>query len=106
MDTIYLIECVRDYDTVYKIGYTSGTANKRLEKLLTGSDGTLKVIKEHKTKYCQTVERTIHRHWSYLNINREWFKLDLKDVENFIPLCEKIENNLDLLKNSIEDFNI
>jgi hypothetical protein len=106
MDTIYLIECVRDYETVYKIGYTSGSASKRLDKLATGNDGSLRLLKEHKTNHSQTVERSLHRFYKHLNINREWFKLDLKDVENFLPLCEKIENNLNILKNSIEDFNI
>ena len=40
---LYLIECVRDYDTVYKIGY-SKHPNRRVNELKTGNDGNLKIL--------------------------------------------------------------
>lgn len=106
MSVIYLIECVRDYDTVYKIGFTERNPNKRLDQLSTGNDGELKVVRQFSTVFDQIVERALHRFYSHKNINKEWFKLDLKDVQNFIPTCEKIENNLMMLKNSQKNFNI
>lgn len=104
MAIIYLIECVRDYDTVYKIGYTGTSPNKRLDQLKTGNDGEMKVVNQFNTQFSQTVERTLHRIYNHKNINKEWFKLDLKDVQNFIPTCEKIENNLIILKNLQKNF--
>lgn len=98
MAIIYLIECIRDYDTVYKIGYTTGSPHKRLNQLKTGNDGEMKVIYQFETKYGQLVERSIHRYYNHLNISKEWFDLDIKEVENFIPICEKIESNLNYLK--------
>jgi len=103
MSKIYLIECVRDYDTVYKIGYTKSNSNKRAEQLQTGNDGQIRVIREFNTINGMSVERSLHRLFSHKNINKEWFKLDLNDVQNFIPLCETIENNLNVLKESSEN---
>lgn len=46
MSLIYLIECKRDYETVYKIGYSKNSANRRLDSLQTGNDGELRVLYE------------------------------------------------------------
>jgi len=34
---------------------------------------------------------------SHKKINREWFRLDLEDVQNFNTMCQKVENNLTIL---------
>jgi len=106
MAIIYLIECVRDYDTVYKIGYTTGSPDKRMNQLKTGNDGNMKVLYQFETNHDQLLERSLHRIYSHINISKEWFKLDTMDVVNFISTCEKIEDNLNFLKNSQKDFNI
>lgn len=102
MSYIYLMESVRDYDTVYKIGY-SKHPNKRLENVQTGNDGKVKVLYSFETQYGQTVERVVQRYYSHKHKNMEWFNLDLSDVLNFIPLCEKTEKNLDIIE-SFSDF--
>ena len=95
---IYLIESNRDYDTVYKIGYTRRSSNKRTRQLQTGNDGSLKVVDQFHTVHGQSVERTLHNFFSHKRIKNEWFKLDLNDVVNFQKMCQKIEDNLTFLK--------
>jgi hypothetical protein len=96
---VYLIESVRDYDTVYKIGYTRRSSKKRSEQLQTGNDGVLKTIYEHHTEHGQTCERAIQNFYSHCKIKNEWFKLDISDVVKFPEICDKVENSLNLVKN-------
>lgn len=96
---VYLIECVRDYDTVYKIGYTRKSSKKRSSQLQTGNDGQLKVIYEHHSLQKLLVESALHRFYSHCRIKNEWFKLTLEDVSKFKDVCNKIENNLNFLDN-------
>ena len=97
---IYLIECNRSYDTVYKIGY-SKHPNKRLDELKTGNDGNLKILYVFEGHYERKIEQCLHRLYSHNNLNRESFNLNIDDVNNFISLCKKIENNLLVLENNI-----
>jgi len=96
---VYLIESVRDYDTVYKIGYTRKSSKKRSKQLQTGNDGNLKIVYEHHTHHKLAVEGVLHHLYSHLRIKNEWFKLSMNDVVKFPEVCNKIENNLDLITN-------
>jgi len=93
------MESVRDYDTVYKIGY-SKNPKKRLNNIQTGNDGFVKILYEFETKHGRRVESALHNFYSHKNKNMEWFDLNIKDVIDFIPICEKTEKNLDHLENS------
>ena len=90
---VYLIECVRDYETVYKIGY-SKHPNKRLNELKTGNDGNLKVLYTFSGEHERKIESTLHRFYCHKKLNREWFEMSISDVNDFIPLCKRIEKNL------------
>jgi len=100
MAIIYLIEAVRDYDTVYKIGYTKSENSKknRIKNLQTGNDGELKFIHEFHTKHGRKVETSIHNYLKQDHKKGEWFDMELSDVVNFPKICEKIEKNFDILK--------
>jgi hypothetical protein len=98
MSYIYLMESIRDYDTVYKIGY-SKNPRKRVNAVQTGNDGMVRVLYEFKTKHGRRVETALHNFYSHKHENMEWFSLDIQDVCNFIPLCEKTEKNIDFLEN-------
>ena len=98
---VYLIECVRDYDIVYKIGY-SKHPKKRINELKTGNDGNLKIIHSFTGCYDRKVEKVIQNFFSHKKINREWFKLDIEDVQNFNSLCQKVENNLSFLDKNVD----
>jgi hypothetical protein len=103
MSMIYLIECKRDYETVYKIGFSKNSPSKRSEGLQTGNDGELKILHRFQSVHGQKVERTMQRSFSHKKINKggkEWFRLDLEDVQNFNTMCQKVENNLTHLEYS------
>ena len=100
MSIIYLIECRRDYETLYKIGYSKHSPSKRSEGLQTGNDGELKIINTFHSVHQQQVERTLQRFFAHKKTKKggkEWFRLDLEDVQNFNTMCQKIENNLNAL---------
>ena len=94
---IYLMESKRDYDTVYKIGH-SKSPNKRINCIQTGNDGDVKVLYTFFSKHGTSIENAMHKFYSHFHKNMEWFDLDLESVQNFLPMCEKIERNLDFLK--------
>jgi len=96
---VYLIESTRDYETVYKIGFTRKSSKKRSKQLQTGNDGELKVICEHQTFHGLAVEKTIQNLFSHCKIKNEWFRLNIDDVVKFPDICKKIEYNFDLIKN-------
>lgn len=90
------MESIRDYDVVYKIGY-SKHPKKRLQTVQTGNDGLVRVLYEFKTSHGRSVEVALHNFYSHFHKNMEWFDLDMNAVCDFLPLCEKIEKNLDIL---------
>lgn len=98
MGYVYMMESIRDYDTAYKIGY-SKNPNKRLENIQTGNDGFVKLVYTYNSPNARKIEKAIHRFYGHRNKNMEWFDLDMKDVVDFIPLCEKLDKNFEFLKN-------
>ena len=82
MAIIYLIESVRDYDTVYKIGYTKSNNSKknRIRNLQTGNDGNLNIVSEYITKHGTLLEIALHNFFNHKKIKNEWFELDIKDI--------------------------
>lgn len=102
MAIIYLIESVRDYDTVYKIGYTKSNNSKknRVVNLQTGNDGKLNIINEYHTQHGTLLEKAIQNHFSHNKKRGEWYELDIEDVSNFLSLCDKFENNFNKLEDN------
>jgi hypothetical protein len=100
MSIIYLIESVRNYDTVYKIGYTKSNNSKknRIVNLQTGNDGKLKIVCEFQTEHGIMLEKSLHNHYKHNKLNGEWFNLDINDVSNFINTCNSIEKSIEFLK--------
>jgi hypothetical protein len=102
MGYIYLLECSDNDETVYKIGYTKyKDSKKRIKNLQTGNKDEIKEVYMYESKYNQKLESVIHRQFTQNRCKKgEWFKLDLKNVVDFIPLCERIEKNFDVLKDN------
>jgi len=98
MSYIYLMESIRDYDVIYKIGYSS-KPTQRLKTIQTGNDGDVKILETFETKHGRKLETSMHNFFSHKRKNKEWFNLDLNDIIQFIPMCKQIENNLDYLNN-------
>lgn len=94
---IYLIKRVDS--NIYKIGITYNL-QERLKTLQTGSHCDLIVIHVHETKHGFKIEKALHNFFSYCRKNGEWFELNIEDENKFKFLCEKLENNLNILYNN------
>lgn len=94
---IYLISSEINDSTLYKIGITKRNINKRLTELKTGNPATLTVIHTFKSQYAPKIEKHFHISNAYNNRGGEWFQLSEHDINNFIPQCNLIHNNLTLL---------
>lgn len=103
MAYIYLFECISDWETLYKIGYTKNkNFNTRIKPLQTGNAYKIKCIDYFETKYGRNVEIAMHNYLSSKKKNGEWFVLDISDIVNFKSICELIEKNLDIINKPIE----
>ena len=81
----------------YKIGYTNRPISKRLMELQTASPYKLEIINFYESDNSTTIEKTLHRRFASKNASGEWFSLDLKDVNNFVNECKRIDSNLKML---------
>jgi hypothetical protein len=96
---IYLLECVSDYETTYKIGYTRNKDTKqRIKNLQTGNKDKIKCIDLFETHHGRKVETALHNMYSFKRQGGEWFDLGLDDVLNFQKACSQIEENYDILE--------
>ncbi len=96
MKYIYLIKTELEGEEFYKIG-VSKAPELRLKELQTGNALDLKLIKTYQTKFGSLLEKSLHRTFSIVNKRGEWFSLNNEQVENFIEICEKINNNLSIV---------
>lgn len=92
---IYLIN--QNDTSLYKIGI-SKDIEKRLKSLQTGSGISLILMKSFLTTNSFKLESSLHAYYKLKKVNSEWFELTLEDVEGFLNVCEKQENNLNILK--------
>jgi len=93
-----LLECVSDWETTYKIGYTRNKdIKKRIKGLQTGNKDRIKCIDSFESFHGRKVETALHNLYSYKNEGGEWFKLELNDIINFKNACQKLEENFTLL---------
>jgi hypothetical protein len=58
------------------------------------------LVASHETKHPFIVESMLHKRYSPNKILNEWFLLEESDVNNFIEECNKIEKNLETLKDN------
>lgn len=94
---IYLICSELNNEKVYKIGFTKRDINKRIKEFKTGNAGDIEIISTFESKWASKIESHWHISKQNNNINGEWFRLSDDDVKNFIPICQNIHNNFELL---------
>lgn len=81
----------------YKIGYTSKKPEERLLALQTGNSEKLVIVNQFETRHPTKLENVLHRRFVSKRGLGEWFVLDLDEVNNFTKICEKYEQNFDLI---------
>jgi hypothetical protein len=58
-------------------------------------------VYKFKSNYPTKLETTLHNKYSYDRCKKgEWFRMNLKDVVDFIPNCKKMEKNFEALKDN------
>lgn len=98
MKTIYLIKSESQMgDLSYKIGITGRDPIKRLKELQTGTSSDLKVLYTFKSNFGTLLESSLHKHYNIDKIRGEWFTITNEELEKFLNVCYKIENNLKIL---------
>jgi hypothetical protein len=83
----------------YKIG-VSKHPQKRILQLKTGNSSVLKLIESYPTEFANKIEGTLHRKYSHLHKEGEWFDLSIKEEISFINDCKKIETSIKFLKDN------
>lgn len=98
---IYFIAC-EPLEAV-KIGFTSKAPQARLAALQTGSPAPLKL--ECFVRGTQDEERRLHRAFEPLNINREWFRSEMKlfDFIAYMQEFDGAEVPRDTFENALHD---
>lgn len=91
MKYIYLIQSLEN--SYYKIG-VSKHPQIRLKQHQTGNPSATKLIEVYASDFAYRVEKVLHRRYSYLKKEGEWFDLSIAIEVSFIDECKKIEENL------------
>ena len=88
---IYLIK--NTAESYYKIGVAK-TPQTRLSQLQTGNSDKLVIIEAYETDYAHKIERILHRNYSHLKKEGEWFNFSIVEEQKFLNDCQRIEKML------------
>jgi len=90
----------------YKIGSTRAKkVDKRLKQLQTGNSSELYIKEAFETEQPFKLEKMLHNHFKYKNLNGEWFGLSEADTEAFRGICEEKMKIIESLKDNPFYFN-
>ena len=98
---VYLICAEFENQQLYKIGFTKRDINKRIKELKTGNPAEFYIVDSFSSKWGTKIESLLHKKYRSKKINREWFKLDEKDISEFKGQCELIHKNLNLVSQNM-----
>lgn len=95
MKYIYLIQSLEN--SYYKIGI-SKNPHKRIAELQTGNPSSLKLVEIYQSEFASQIEVVLHRRYSHLQKEGEWFEMSIENEVLFRRECQIIEENLRFLK--------
>jgi hypothetical protein len=97
---IYLIYAEIEGIGQWKIGYTKRNPQLRLLELITANPNIKNVSAEYKvySDIGYQIESILHRFYNKFRINGEWFKFEALTIDDFLNNCQKIDNNINILK--------
>lgn len=98
MINVYLISSEIDGKRYYKIGHTRRKVEERIREFRTGNVSNFSIIQVFNSKWGTKIEASLHRQFSSKRINGEWFDLDEVDLETYLPLCERLHENFDMIE--------
>lgn len=97
---IYLLVAIINGEKNYKIGITKNEISVRLSALQTGNPYKINLVNSFQSKWASKVENYLHSYFKKNNVLNEWFILTDEEVNLFTELCQKTENNLQLLEDN------
>lgn len=99
MGTVYLLgdSCK---EGVFKIGVTTGKVENRIKKLQTGNAGEIYLVNSYETDHPFVMEKMLHTKYFADKSLGEWFELPLEEIVAFTETCEKMQRNINALKNN------
>jgi len=97
---IYLLMITINNQKNYKIGITKNDISVRLRALQTGNPYKISIVNSFQSKWASKVESSLHSYFKKNNVLNEWFILSDEEVGLFTELCQKTENNLQLLEDN------
>ena len=98
---VYLI--FSEESGIYKVG-VSKNPEKRLKQLQTGNGEKLVLKNKYESEHYNQIEKYFHSMYSPEKKVGEWFKFTLEHEMRFITECERVENNIKLLKENKNEF--
>lgn len=100
MKYVYLINI--EGTSVYKIGFTKQSPERRVKNLQTGNPYKMVLVDAYESNIASNIESVMHSYFKHkknnteegFNLLGEWFILDKIDIDRFKSTCQLIENNL------------
>lgn len=99
MGTVYLLGD-SGKEGVYKIGVTMGKVENRIKKLQTGNSSEIYLVNSFQTSHPFVLEKMLHIKYFAEKALGEWFELSLDEIVSFTETCEKLQKNIDALKDN------
>ena len=94
---IYLIK--NSEESYYKIG-VGKNPKQRLKQLQTGSPAELVLIETFSTEHAYKIEKILHRRYSHLKKDGEWFYFSIIEHFEFLNICQTVEKSIKTLMES------
>lgn len=87
-------------ESVYKIGVTKSTIEKRIKQLQTGNPGEIHIRAYFETDYPYFIENRLHRRFFENEVHGEWYDIPLETVSRFDEICREEEMMAESLKDN------
>ena len=102
MRKLYLLSTTdHNGDTIYKIGFTKQSVEKRVKQLQTGNYSKIKVEFIYEAdKYITSIESRLHRDFTIERVSGEWFELSQESVDKIPSLCDKYYHMFESLQSN------
>jgi len=99
MAFVYLL-CDSGQDSMFKIGMTKSSIEKRIKQLQTGNGSEIFIVDYHETEYPYYIEKMLHQKFCSNKKIGEWFELDTNDIKEFKEECNRLEELIIVMKDN------
>lgn len=97
MMKVYLVSSQAAEGRVYKIGHTGREVRDRIRDLSTGNSSPMVVESFFSSRWARKIESVLHRHFRTRRVSGEWFDLGPEQVAEFLVLCQRTHDALEML---------